>query len=153
MKKLLFLLLVAAIFQSCEDTETNSPALQANLNASFFKAYSASAIADNTDQMMTITGTSDHQEFSLHTRWLGQKNYEVGANSVNYATFKTAEGKIYTTNTPGSFGAITIKTEDKENQLITGSFDFSFITAVDTIAVHKGFFFAVPYQIMDVVPD
>ena len=153
MKKLLLLLLAALIFQSCEDTETNSPALQANLDATFFKAYSASAIADNTDQMVTITGTSDHEEFALHTEWKGASKYVIAYNLPNYATFTNADGRVLSTKSPGSFGSITITTEDKETQRLTGTFDFTFITPVDTIAVHKGFFYAVPYQISDIVPD
>ena len=153
MKKLLLLLLAVLIFQSCEDIETNSTALQANLNDTFFKAYSVSAIADNTDQMITITGAFDHEEFTLHTKWLGQKTYQVGPNAANYATYKTADGKIYTTSSPGSFGSIIVTAEDVENQELTGTFDFTFMTPVDTIAVHKGIFYAVPYKIMDVVPE
>lgn len=149
----MLLLLAVLIFQSCEDTETNSPALQANINATFFKAYSASAIADNTDQMITITGTSDHEEFTLNTKWNGAGTYQITHSSANYATFKNADGIVYTTKTLGSTGAIKLTIEDKERQRLTGTFDFNFITPYDTISVHKGIFYDVSYQILDVVPD
>ena len=101
--------------------------------------------------MITIIGTSDHEEFILHTEWKGATVYEVGQNKVNYATFKNADDKMFTTNYQGSTGTITITNQDKESQQLTGEFDFTFITHTDTIAVSRGFFYAVPYEIVDVV--
>ena len=149
----MLLLFVAIIFLSCEDSQTNSPALQANLNATFFKAYSTSAIVNNNDQMIEIIGTSDHEEFTLHTEWMGATKYAIAYDSSNYATFTTANGTVYTTRSPGSSGSITITKEDKESQEFTGNFDFTFITPTDTIAVSKGIFYGVRYRIVDVVPN
>lgn len=149
----MLLLLAALIFQSCEDTETNSPALQANLNATFFKAYSASAIADNSDQMVTITGTSDHEEFTLHTEWKGASTYGIAHNLPNYATFTNADGRVYSTKSAGSSGSIIVTIQNKETQRLTGSFGFTFVTPTDTITVHKGYFYDVPYRIVDVAPN
>lgn len=138
---------------SCENIETSSTAMQANLNANFFRAYSVSAEADNETQMITIVGTSDHEEFRLHTQWKGVNQYNINQSSPNYATFTNSKGKVYTTNSEGSFGKIKIKTDDKENQRLTGEFDFTFISANDTIAVSGGIFYDVPYAISDKAVD
>tara|TARA_R110000772_G_scaffold114138_1_gene218516 strand:- start:13 stop:474 length:462 start_codon:yes stop_codon:yes gene_type:complete len=153
MKKSILLLFAAVIFLSCENTETNSTAMQANLNANFFRAYSVSAEADNETQMISIVGTSDHEEFTLHTKWKGARNYNITQNSANYATFTDARGKVYTTRSAGSSGRIKIKTEDKENQQLTGEFNFTFMSATDTITVSRGVFYTVPYEISDIVVD
>lgn len=153
MKKSILLLFAAVIFLACENTETNSIALQANLNTELFRAYSVAAQANNTDQMITIIGTSDHEQFTLYTEWKGEGLYEISHNSANYATFTGLNGKAYTTKSPGSLGHIIIETDDVDSQQLTGKFDFTFITATDTIAVNKGLFYAVPYEIVDIVAD
>jgi hypothetical protein len=153
MKKSILLLFAAVIFLSCENIETNATAMQANLNTDFFRAYSVSGQANNTDQMMTIVGVSDHEEFTLHTEWKGVSAYRIGGNEVNYATFTGADNKQYTTESKGSSGMITITNEDQENQELTGEFNFTFVMATDTITVSRGFFYAVPYEIIDIVAD
>jgi hypothetical protein len=128
-------------------------AMQANLNANFFRAYSVRAEANNTDQMITIMGTSDHEKFTLHTQWGGANVYNIGENEVNYATFSSTNVEIYTTKSQGSSGTITITNQDEENQELTGEFNFTFITATDTITVSRGVFYAVPYEISDIVAN
>jgi len=153
MKKSILLLFAAFIFLACENTETISTALQANLDTDFFRAYSVTAKANNADQMITIIGNSDHEVFKLHTEWKGTGLYEITHNSPNFVTFTGLNGKAYTTQTPGSLGHIRIETDDIESQRLTGKFEFTFITATDTIKVNRGIFYAVPYEIVDVVPD
>ena len=46
-----------------------------------------------------------------------------------------------------------IETDDVDSQKLTGKFDFTFITANDTIKVNRGLFYAVPYEIVDIVAD
>jgi hypothetical protein len=153
MKKSILVLFAAVLFVSCENIQTNTTAMQANLNANLFRAYSVSAEADNTTQMMTVTGTSDYEEFTLHTEWMGPRGYNLGGNSENYATFTNSNGKVYTTQSEGSFGEIKIKTEDLESQRLTGEFDLTFISANDTIIVSGGVFYDVSYTIADITVD
>ena len=149
MKKSFLFLLVAVVFLSCEDNETLLTAMQANLNDVFFKTNGVIGEANNTDQMITITGTSDFEEFTLHTQWRGENEYPVGGNEVNFATFTTADNLIYTTRTAGSSGTITITNQDEVSQELEGEFDFTFITATDTLNVRNGVFYAVSYEITD----
>ncbi len=72
------ILFAALLLQACEKTETNTAALQANIESDFFKAFDATATMDEDNLSITITGQSDDQELILHTQWRGQKKYEVG---------------------------------------------------------------------------
>ncbi|MFT4849662.1 MAG: hypothetical protein ACI83B_002206 [Sediminicola sp.] len=150
MKKSILLLLVAVLFMSCEKVQVSSRTLQANLNDSFFRAYSVSAQASNQDQMIAILGRGGNLEkLELYIEWRGEGVYEVGENEVNYATFKSTDGLFYTTNSQGSSGAITVTSQDKVGQEITGEFEFTVITATDTLNVSGGRFYVDFYEITD----
>ena len=150
MKKIILLLFTSAFFLACEHTETNTTAMQANLNTKLFKAHSVSAAVDNNAQMIHLIGTSDHEDFTLHTQWRGPRTYEIGQNSVNYATYTDASGKVYTTATSGGSGEIELTIEDKDAQRLTGEFHLTFFNGSETIVVSGGLFYSVPYSISDV---
>jgi hypothetical protein len=149
-KKSILLFFAAVLFLSCEKTQISSITLQANFNTNFFKAYSVSAQANNTDQLVTIVGLGPQGEvFKLHTEWRGADVYKVGGKEINYATLKSANDSLYTTKSEGSSGTITITNQDEGKQELAGEFDFTFITATDTINVRQGLFYSVPYEITD----
>ena len=148
MKKSILLLFAAVMFLSCDNVQVSSMVMQANLNADFFRAYSVSAQANNTNQMMTIVGYGSNSELlKLHTEWKGAGVYKVGENEVNYATYKSADDRLYTTKSEGSSGEITITNQNEGDQSLTGEFNFTIITANDTITVSRGMLYGVPYTI------
>ena len=102
------LLFIALLFVACEDTETNSSAVQANIDSTFFKALGSYAIMDADDFSITIIGMSGNQELTLHTEWRGQHAYSVGPDSESYASFTDVDGNVFTTENEGSSGEIVI---------------------------------------------
>ena len=150
MKNVLILLFAALLFQACDNTETNTAALQANIQADFFKAFAATATMDADDLSITITGQSDDQQLVLHTEWRGQKKYHIGLDAKSYASFTDSEGNVVSTDSEGSEGTITITGRSDNRQEVSGKFEFNcVIPGKDTIVVHKGLFYAVPYTIVD----
>jgi hypothetical protein len=107
-----------------------------------------SAQANAINQTITIFGRGGNNEkLELHTLWSGATIYDIGEDEVNYATYKTADGRFYTTRSQGSSGTITITNQDEVNQELTGEFNLIFITDTDTLTVSKGVFYTVPYEI------
>ncbi len=152
MKNILLVLFAALIFQACDDVESNSAALQANVESGFFKAVGTNAVME-LDNAFTITGQANNQELILHTEWRGQKDYVVGLGMDSYASFTDAEGKVFTTDSEGSEGMITITNRSDIKGLISGTFDFrSIIPGQDTIVVHSGLFFEVPFTVAQETP-
>lgn len=142
----MLILLAVILFQSCEHVESNSVALQANVESEFFKAFTTYGIIDEEKLSVTITGVSDTQELVLHTRWRGMKEYELGFESKSYAMFKDAEGNEYLTDSEGSSGSITITDRNDTSQEISGKFNFRCVLpGKDTIVVHNGIFYDVPF--------
>lgn len=150
----MLLLLAVILFQSCENIESNSVALQANVESNFFKAYTTYGIMDEDVLSVTITGLSDNQELELHTYWRGVQEYTLGADAQSYAMFKDSEGNEYRTDTEGSSGSITITSRSDINQYISGIFNFECVLpGKDTIVVHKGIFHEVPFIIQPMGED
>ena len=153
MKNILLLLFSALLLQACDNIETNEAALQANVQSDFFKAFTSSATMDEDDLSITITAQSDSQEMILHTSWRAMQEYSVGLDTESYASFKDADGNIVTTNTEGSEGTITITSRNDNSQEVSGKFQFNcVIPGLDTIVVHKGIFYSVPYIMVDNTP-
>jgi hypothetical protein len=149
MKNLITPLILAFLFIACEHTEDNSPSLQANIETVFFKAITSDALVteDGSKEFITITGLAENQEMTLHFRWQGHKTYDFGPESDNYASFITAEGLDYNTNTEGSYGEITITKRNYRTNppYISGEFNFtSIVPGLDTITIHRGNFYKVP---------
>ncbi len=152
MKNILLVLFAVLIFQACDDVESNSAALQANVESGFFKAVGTNAVMD-IDRAFTITGQANNQEMILHTEWRGQKDYVVGLGMNSYASFTDADGNEFTTDSEGSEGIITITERSDIKRLVSGTFDFrSIIPGQDTIVVHSGLFFEVPFTMMEELP-
>lgn len=148
MKKLIWFLSVMILFQACEDTSTNTPALQANIDTSFFKTNAANAVVDANDSSVTITGLSVIEQLILHTSSGDEGTYNLSPFGLNYASFIDREGNIHSTDTEGSSGKIRITFMDEQNNELTGDFEFTSIRpGLDTIAVYGGYFYRVPYTI------
>ena len=154
MKNLLLLFCASVLLLSCENTEDNSPALQANVKSDFFKAFSATAEMNSEDLSITISGLTDHQGIVLHTGWRGQQTYLLGPDSKSYATFTDADGNFYSTESEGSSGEIKIIGRSDHRQELIGEFSFTAIrSGIDTVVVHNGYFYKVPFTMVDPLED
>lgn len=143
MKQLLFFFLFVIVLSSCENTETNDPALQAELDGTFFKAIDA-RVTENEDGTYLIQGISQRETLTMKVSSIAARPYEFGGTSTNYASFETASGDTYFTNPLGS-GSVVISNYNEEAGFVSGTFDFSaVIENVDTLVVHNGIFFQAP---------
>ena len=120
MKKILLLLLVTIVFVSCEDLETNSPALQAEIDNVFFKSLDANT-SQNNDGTYLIQGFTGNETLSLKISNIDVGTYIVGGTSDNYANFENIVGSVYSTNPEGS-GEIVITDRNTSLNAITGFF-------------------------------
>ena len=99
--------------------------------------------------MIRIEATSDSEKFILQTQWQGENVYNIGLNERNFAMFKAVDGTLLSTETYGSSGVITITNFNEDRQEFSGDFNFTFVTATDTINVSQGIFHSVPYMILE----
>ncbi|MDC8001508.1 DUF6252 family protein [Aequorivita todarodis] len=150
MKNILFVLLAAFSFISCEDIETNDVALQANVDNNFYKSTDARA-ALNEDGSLTIQGFTDEESLTLHVSRLAEGNFTIAEGRPNYAIFEDIGGNIYTTR-PNGEGVITISEVNEANKTISGIFNFNaFLPGIDTIYVSKGTLHNVSYSGGDII--
>lgn len=141
-----FPLIVAslALFYGCEDVQTNTASLQANLDEFFYKAEAAIA-EKHQDNSYTITGYGGDQTFVLHINAPQAGEYLVGGGSPNWAKYTDANGSVYTT-IPSGEGAITVTSWDTSFKTLTGKFNLTMVLpGIDTLRVHQGLFYEVPY--------
>jgi len=144
MKNLLLLLLATIFLVSCEDLETNSPALQAQIDNVLFKALDANA-SQNNDGTFLVQGFTGDETVSLKMSNIEVGTYNVGGTSNNYATYQNIIGSLYTTNPEGS-GEVIITDRNTSINAISGTFNFTaMVPGVDTVSVHNGVFFEVRY--------
>ena len=144
MKNLLLLLIATLFVVSCEDLETNSPALQAEIDNVIFKASDARASQNNNGTYL-IEGFTLNETMTLKVSNINVGTYVVGGTSANYATFENLIGSVYQSNPEGS-GEIVITDSNASINAISGTFNFTaMVSGVDTISVHNGVFFEVPY--------
>ncbi|MDX1462249.1 MAG: DUF6252 family protein [Marinirhabdus sp.] len=144
MKKLLILFALVGIFASCEDTEDNTPAFQANLNNEFYKALDAQAIVGD-DGRVAIVGTTTDEVITLSLAVLQSGTFEFNSGNGHQAIYEDGAGQIYTTENGGN-GVLEITERDADSQIISGNFNFTAILeGVDTVTVDRGVFFKIPY--------
>ena len=144
MKKYIFLLLATLSLISCEDIEKNDPALQANIDNSFYSSNDTRASL-NENGSLTIQGFTQQESLTLQLSRLAEGNFRIGEETPNYAIFENFVGDIYTTRPDGE-GMITISELDETNKTISGTFHFNaFLPGIDTIYVSKGFLHNVSY--------
>jgi len=144
MKKLMPLFFFALLFAACEDTETNSPALQGEVNDVFFKASDARAV-QNEDGTFTLQGTNQDEKLTLHIKKAEPGSFALGEGQSNFATYEDAAGNKYSTS-PNGEGRINLTESCISCGTLTGTFRFTAIRpGIDTITVQKGFFYDVSF--------
>jgi hypothetical protein len=90
MKKFLSLLVVAVLFNSCQqDIQTNTPAFEAKLNDVFWRASDATVSID-INGGMTITAYAPNETIIMTTSSSNPGTYILGTqNSNNFASYET----------------------------------------------------------------
>ncbi|TQD40474.1 DUF6252 family protein [Haloflavibacter putidus] len=144
MQKYLILLLIACLSFSCSDEiESNSPAIQGEVDGVFFRANS-SFVVKNEDNTYTIKGETGFEEIALTVDTIKLGSYTLGQNNLNKATFTNSDQEVFTTGTNG-YGEIEIT--KLEGNTVSGQFYFDAYSATgDTLNFNKGYFFFVPRQ-------
>ena len=136
-------MLVIVAFASCEDIESNSPALQGQVDSTFFKANTALITVGPNGEYL-IQGLSFNEAITLRLNSVQEGAYNLGGMSSNYATYEDLDGNTYTT-TPTAEGTVTITGTNAAGD-ITGNFGFMAIRpGIDTVRVSRGFFYEVPF--------
>ncbi len=143
MKKTVFLLLLAIIsLASCENIEDNTPALQGEVDSSFFKASIALFTTDGSGGYV-IQGSDARKTISLGLSANGVGTYILGGGSSNYGTYEDVNGNIYSTNPLGN-GEVHINSVNPDGSL-TGTFAFMAVRpGIDSVYVSRGLFAEVP---------
>jgi hypothetical protein len=138
-----FMLLFFAAFAliSCEDVQTNSPALQAELNDVLYRATDVRAeIRQNGN--LVIQGITDLESLTITLSGSSEGVYVLGGQGTNRAVFQDFLGSVYTTRPYGD-GEVVI--QSNRNNLFTGTFKFNaYRFGLDTLNAQKGFFYEVP---------
>ncbi len=147
MKYLLLLITTVVLFISGDNVESNSPALQANVDNILFKSTFAGADYNQAGEYFIIQGKLNDEILTLRAKYPpANVELELGGDSENFATFERANGIIYTTTIDGGSGSILINEFSTSNKEITGDFNFTAVSVgLDTIRVSGGVFFRVPY--------
>ncbi len=141
MRPFMLILFAAVALISCEDVQTNSPALQAELNDILFRADDARAeIRENGN--LIIQGIAGNESLTLTLSGSSEGVYTLGGQGTNRAVFQDVFGSIYTTR---PFGDGQVVIQSNENNAFTGTFKFNaYRFGLDTLNVQKGFFYQVP---------
>ncbi len=138
------LFLFISAFYACDNVETNTASLQANIDDYFYKA-DATIATKHQDNSYTIIGTSNDQKFTLHITNPQANEYPVGGGSDNWASYEDENGNVYST-IPDGEGAITVTSWDTSFKTLTGNFNLTLILpGIDTLTVSQGLFYEVPY--------
>jgi hypothetical protein len=154
MRQLGILLIFVLLFLSgCTNTESNSPALQANVEGNLFKALDARAFI-NKDSSLTIQGNNEIENLSIILKSnpdilnANTEGVYTITDSTNQAKFTNAGGELFSSEFGGR-GQVIISTYDEVNKFVSGTFNFSSISpGVDTLTVNRGIFFEVPVLVI-----
>jgi hypothetical protein len=139
-----FMLLFFAAFAliSCEDVQTNSPALQAELNGDLFRSIDARAEIKE-DGRVIIQGVTAEEKITITLNNRTPGVYQLGGNRPNRAVFEDFLSSVYTSN-PFGTGTVVIHAGSEDNTL-SGTFRFDgYRYGLDTLLVRKGHFYQVP---------
>lgn len=150
MKKYLFVFLLPLLFVNCsDDIESNTPAIQGELDGILFRATDAEATL-NDDGTIVLSGAAANETLTLKTAEFEVGDYQLGESTVNEASFEDLNGDTYLAGE----GQISIK--KIENNTLYGEFYFDAYKdgVSDTINFNKGSFFGVPLvNAPSVTPD
>lgn len=147
MKRALILIFLAVIaVSSCETLEDNSPAMQATIDSTFFKAGDVLG-KRYPNNNIRFQGVTQGEMLTIQTRKILQDTYILGPGEESFAQYQDVEGNIYTTDTPGGSGEIVITTRCLRCGWVTGTFQFVAINpGIDTITVSKGFMYMADFN-------
>lgn len=142
MRNLLFLVLALSLASCSNDIQTNTPALQGEVNNVFFRASNSGA-ALNDDGSITIFGETSTQSIEITAVSTDTRSYSFDENSTSVANFTTADGAFYSTSN-GINGSIDI-TDFSEGK-VTANFNFNAVRSGlgDTLNFQRGIIFEVP---------
>lgn len=141
MRNFILLFFTAFALVSCEDIQTNSPALQAELDEVLYRATDVRAeIRENGN--LVIQGITDVESLTITLSGSTEGVYSLGGQGTNRAVFQDFFGSVYTTRPYGN-GEVVI--QSNQNNMFTGTFKFNaYRFGLDTLNVQKGFFYEVP---------
>lgn len=141
MRTLMLLFFAAFALVSCEDIQTNSPALQAELNEILYRSTDVRAEVRENGNLI-IQGITDTESLTITLNGSTEGVYILSSEGVNRAVFQDFFGSIYTTR---PFGNGQVVIQSNENNTFTGTFKFNaYRFGLDTLNVQKGFFHKVP---------
>ena len=153
MKKILSLLVLMAVFTSCEeDVKFNTPAVQGFKNNELWKADAFTATL-TVDGSLVIQATSGLETVVLKTSGYTPATYTLAVNDRNKASYSTIDdsgaASDYQTIAPDGTGQIIISGDPRETDLakgyISGSFHFNAVNDEGVIVYFAdGVFYKVP---------
>lgn len=143
MKKSAFLLLLAIIsLASCENIEDNTPALQGEIDSTFFRANVALFTTDDQGRYI-IQGADARETVNLIVSANVEGTYLLGGSSNNFGIYEDVDGNVYSTSPSGN-GEVIINQVNADGSL-TGTFAFMAVReGIDTVFVSRGLFAEVP---------
>ncbi|MCY1497714.1 hypothetical protein D3C87_46850 [compost metagenome] len=152
MKKILSLLVLVAVFASCEDDASfNNPSVQGKKDNVLWRASSSTATI--TGGVMTINAYTPFETLTLITASTAPGTYTLGVNNSNKASYSfEADGitSIYSTGT--GIGDGQIKIEASPEGTVTGTFYFNAPSTIadpigaPSVNYQEGHFYRVPIQ-------
>jgi hypothetical protein len=148
MKKVIYLMLIAALAFSCEeDIDDNTPAFQSVIDGEFFRASNLT-VTSGENGVWLITGTATVQEIVLQISGLETGIYQLGQNLINVATYTVEGGEIYATGeTGGDVGEVVISDYNASEGYISGVFKFTAqANPSGSVNIQEGIFYRVPIQ-------
>lgn len=149
MKKFGLLLLIAFSIISCENTEINEFAMQANIDNRFYTSNEAIGTISE-DGSLSIVGSTQLESITLRLTKLKAGNYNIGRGLPNSAVYKDMDGKIFRTAADGN-GSVTISKVNEDTKTFNGSFHFrAILPGVDTVYVSRGVLYNVSYNSGDI---
>jgi hypothetical protein len=153
MKKILSLLVLMAVFTSCEeDVKFNTPAVQGLKNNELWKADDFTALVSSSGALV-LTATNEFETVVLRTRDKNPGVYTLGVNDSNKASYTISEltgvGDTFQTGTTLGVGEVIISADPRETDLargyISGSFHFNgYNDEGDIVYFTNGVFYKVP---------
>jgi hypothetical protein len=144
MKQLFLIIISAVTLFSCENIETNTPAMQGDIDNLFFKANVVRA-ERNEDNSYTIQGTNTDQILTLHIEEAELGNYPIGQGQPNFVTYRDRNENLYHSS-PNGTGSIKLTDKCISCGWLSGTFNGMLILpGIDTLYVGRGVFFEASF--------
>ncbi len=146
MKPLLALIFFALLICSCSnEIEDNSPALQAVIDSTLFRAADSRAVFNDNGSLL-IQGNSDAATLNILINSLNQTQIELGGDNpnTNIASYTDAFGNVFSTASSDASGEIEYQING--DNTVSGTFNFIALRngLQDEVFVSQGFMFGIP---------